>query len=49
GTLEVTPFERQDSAMLEALARADAILIRPPFAPPARKGEPCRAVLMRNM
>ncbi len=49
GTLEVTPFVRQDSAMLEVLARADAILIRPPFAAAARKGEPCRAVLMRNL
>lgn len=49
GTLEVTPFERQDSAMLEALARADAILIRPPFAPPSAKGDPCRAVPMRQL
>ncbi len=49
GTLEVSPFERQDSAMLAALARADAILIRPPFAPPARKGDACHAVLMRNL
>jgi molybdopterin molybdotransferase len=49
GMLEVTPFGVQDSSMLAALARADAILVRPPFAPAARKGEPCRAVLMRNL
>jgi len=49
GTLEVTPFAIQDSSMLGALARADAILVRPPFAPPARKGDPCRALLMRQI
>jgi molybdopterin molybdotransferase len=49
GTLEVTPFPMQDSSMLGALARADAILVRPPFAPPARKGEACRALLMRQV
>jgi len=49
GTLEVTPFGVQDSSMLAALARADAILVRAPLAPAAQKGEPCRAVLMRNL
>lgn len=47
GRIEVTPFAVQDSSMLAALARADAILIRPPHAPPSAKGEPCRAVLTR--
>jgi molybdopterin molybdotransferase len=49
GTLEVTPFGVQDSSMQATLARADAILVRPPFAPAAQKGEACRAVLMRNV
>jgi molybdopterin molybdotransferase len=49
GRLEITPFETQDSSMLAMLARADAILIRPPFAPAARKGEACRAVLTRPL
>ncbi len=33
------PFERQDSAVLTALARADCLVVRPPEAPPARQGE----------
>jgi len=49
GRIEVTPFETQDSSMLAMLARAGAILIRPPFAPAARKGDPCRAVLTRPL
>ncbi len=34
-----TPFERQDSAMLSALVRADCLVVRPPHAPAARKGD----------
>jgi molybdopterin molybdotransferase len=33
-----TPFDRQDSAMLWTLARADCLVVRPPHAPPARAG-----------
>ncbi len=36
----VTAFDRQDSSMLGHLARADALLIRAPFAPEAKAGEP---------
>lgn len=32
-------FSRQDSAMLNILARADALLIRPPHAPAAKAGD----------
>lgn len=35
----VTAFDRQDSSMLGHLARADALLIRAPFAPEAKAGE----------
>ncbi len=35
-----TPLPRQDSSMLSALVRADCLLVRPPHAPAARKGEP---------
>ena len=38
GVLTVTPFERQDSGMLTALARADALLLRAPHAPAAALG-----------
>ena len=39
GALIARPFEVQDSSMLAALARADALLVRPPHAPPASAGE----------
>ncbi|TVR08087.1 MAG: molybdopterin molybdenumtransferase MoeA [Salinarimonadaceae bacterium] len=34
-----TPFTKQDSSMLGHLARADALVIRAPFAPPAKAGD----------
>ncbi|MBF0129315.1 MAG: molybdopterin molybdotransferase MoeA [Alphaproteobacteria bacterium] len=39
GSLRVTPFERQDSAMLATLCRADCLAVRPPNAPPAKPGD----------
>jgi molybdopterin molybdotransferase len=42
--LVATPFEIQDSSMLALLAKADCLVIREPFAPPARAGSPCRIV-----
>ena len=39
-----TAFPLQDSSMLSTLAAADCLIIRPPLAPPARAGEPCRIV-----
>ncbi|MBX9876451.1 MAG: molybdopterin molybdenumtransferase MoeA, partial [Beijerinckiaceae bacterium] len=44
---EATPFERQDSSMLGLLAQAQALAIRPVFAPAARKGDPCRFIRLR--
>jgi len=38
GTI-ATPFPRQDSSMLATLARADALILRAPFAPAAAAGE----------
>jgi molybdopterin molybdotransferase len=37
-----TPFPRQDSSMLATLARSDCLVIRPPHAPAAPAGSPCR-------
>lgn len=42
----VRPLPVQDSAMLGILARADALLVRPPHAPAARAGEACDIVLL---
>jgi molybdopterin molybdotransferase len=39
-----TPFEVQDSSMLGLLAKADCLVIREPFAPPAPAGSPCQIV-----
>ena len=39
-----TPFTRQDSSMLKTLARADALLVRAPFAPPLAAGSPVRII-----
>jgi molybdopterin molybdotransferase len=38
GTLEVFPFEAQDSSMMRLLAAADCLVMRPPFAPAAAAG-----------
>lgn len=39
GTLIATPFPVQDSSMFATMARADGLVIRKPFAPPAAAGE----------
>ncbi|MGO4523966.1 gephyrin-like molybdotransferase Glp [Microvirga sp. 2MCAF35] len=38
------PHLLQDSSMLSILERSDALLVRPPHAPPAAAGEPCRII-----
>jgi molybdopterin molybdotransferase len=42
--LIATPFPVQDSSMMLPLAKADGLIIREPFEPPAKAGEPCRIV-----
>lgn len=44
GSVHVTPFTSQDSAMLSVLAAADCLLIRAPFAPAAKAGDPCEII-----
>ncbi|MFG1479038.1 gephyrin-like molybdotransferase Glp [Xanthobacter sp. V4C-4] len=44
GSVRVTPFPSQDSAMLSVLAAADCLLVRPPFAPAAAPGDPCEII-----
>jgi molybdopterin molybdotransferase len=39
-----TPHLLQDSSMLSILERSDALLVRPPHAPAATAGEPCRVI-----
>ncbi len=39
-----TPLADQDSSLVKTLARADALIVRAPSAPPAMAGEICRIV-----
>ncbi len=39
GRLVATAFGRQDSSMLRLLSGADALIVRPPLAPPLKAGE----------
>jgi molybdopterin molybdotransferase len=41
GTLVATPVDHQDSSLLANLAAAQALLVRPPFAPKAAAGSFC--------
>jgi molybdopterin molybdotransferase len=42
GTRHATPFDKQDSSVFSGLARADCLIIRAPFAAPAKTGESVR-------
>ncbi len=42
--LMATPFPKQDSSMLATLARADALIVRPPHARAAKAGETCQVI-----
>ncbi|MBB4040838.1 molybdopterin molybdotransferase [Microvirga flocculans] len=43
-----TPHLLQDSSMLSILERSDALLVRPPHAPEAVAGEPCRIIRLER-
>jgi molybdopterin molybdotransferase len=44
GYWRATPFHKQDSSMMSALAAADALILRPPNAPPAPADSPIRII-----
>jgi molybdopterin molybdotransferase len=44
GAPVATPFGRQDSSMLRVLARSHCLVVRPPQAPAAKAGDPCRII-----
>ncbi|RXH12860.1 molybdopterin molybdotransferase MoeA [Bradyrhizobium guangzhouense] len=44
GTLLALPVNHQDSSLLANLAAAQALLVRPPFAPKAEAGTPCEVL-----
>ena len=48
GELSVaTPFEKQDSSMLSTLSQAGCLIVRPPFADPAKPGEIVKILPLR--
>ena len=49
GVPAVIPGPRQDSSLLKALSDADGLLIRPPHAPAAVAGEPCRVIRLSRL
>ncbi len=44
GVLLASPVESQDSSLVKTLARAEALIVRAPHAPPAQPSEPCRII-----
>jgi len=44
GVALATALPKQDSSLVLMLARADALIVRPPNSPPAPAGSPCRIV-----
>ena len=42
------PLLAQDSSLLSAYATADVLLVRPPHAPPARAGDACAIIRLRD-
>jgi molybdopterin molybdotransferase len=47
GELIVSPLSVQDSSMLRMLARANCLIVRPPFAPEMGAGDACRVLMLR--
>ncbi len=47
GDLIVSPLAMQDSSMLRILARANCLIVRAPYAPAQRSGDPCRIMMLR--
>lgn len=48
GQLSASPFERQDSSMMQVFAAADGLIIRPPGAPAALVGERVDILMLRS-
>ena len=49
GRAVVTPFPVQDSSMLKTLARADALVLRPPHAPAAGAGDVVEVIPLADL
>jgi molybdopterin molybdotransferase len=49
GTRLAAPLPDQDSSLVKLLARAQALIVRPPGAVAAAAGEPCRVIRLEGM
>lgn len=49
GPPKAAALSSQDSSGLSVLARADCLIVRPPHAPPANAGDPCRIIRLGEM
>ncbi len=49
GTLVVTAFQRQDSAMLRLMAQAGGLILRAPNAPAAQAGAPVQVIRLESL
>ena len=48
GRLVAIPSAQQDSSLMTVFADARCLIIRPPFAPPAKAGSSCEVLVLRN-
>ena len=49
GVVRATPVALQDSSLVKMMARADGLIVRPPNAPPAQAGDPCRVIVFDEL
>ena len=49
GPVRVVPGPRQDSSLLKALSDSDGLVVRPPHAPAAAAGDPCRVIRLSRL
>jgi molybdopterin molybdotransferase len=49
GALVAAPFASQDSSLIKLLAQAQCLVIRPPHAPAAKRGEACQIIRLDGL
>ena len=49
GVALATPAQSQDSSLVKTMAWAEGLMVRPPHAPKAKAGEPCRVIAFAKL
>jgi len=49
GIARATPAASQDSSLVMTMAWAEGLIVRPPHAPAAKAGEPCRVIAFNKL